>query len=134
MASQRGRSVEDRPEDRGDPSGEIGLRRGEDAVLDAVGVGQAGEAPPPFAVHDLKHECRRRARPLVAVDPDFGCRRHAVARHQIVPAGQREKSVARGGVEQGEQARSAVAENRGCGKLASAERYHATPAPQPHLV
>ena len=65
-------------------------------MLDAVGIGKAGQAPPPrtrdhLSGAYLERQRRRRAGPLVAVEAGIGRGRDPVARHQVVPAGQREK-------------------------------------------
>src|SRR6516165_1775122 len=53
--------------------------------------------PPPRHIPTLpcaaKQKCHGRPWPFIGIDPDFASRRQAVARHQVVPCRQCEKTV-----------------------------------------
>ena len=82
-------------ENGGQPRCDVRAFQGNNAVLEAVRVGQAGKPSPGLSWDRLHQERGCRGRPFVGVGPDLGSRRHAVAGHQIVPAGKRKKTVYR---------------------------------------
>ena len=62
-------------------------------MLDAIGIGEARQATTRLPPCAAKQKCHGRPWPFIGVDPDFASRRHAVARHQVVPCRQCEKTV-----------------------------------------
>src|SRR5437773_57344 len=71
---------------------EIGCCTTQHTVLDAIGIDEARQAPLWLRTGGLQTERGRGVGSLIGVQPDLAAAGDAVARHQLVPGGKREKA------------------------------------------